>query len=142
MIAIIFITLTVVYLSLNFGLIWMRNKRAHQFFAAKAPSLPVLPKPSTFSGHLFQVTHPDKNWQIITELHEKYGPTFGFYMCEQPWVSTKDIDLIKYIEVEQANKHINRSKFGLPFDEFNNSIFQVDDDEWRKVRRAISPALT
>jgi len=142
MIAVAFLSILVTYVSVNILFVLLRNYTAHRFFKVKSPKLPTLPNPSIFSGHLFQVTQPDKNWKIITDLHEKYGPTFGFYMCEQPWVSTKDIDLIKLIEVDNAHKHINRSKFGLPFDEFNRSIFQVDDDEWRRVRRAVSPALT
>lgn len=84
---------------------------------------------------------PGKNWKIIEDLHEKYGPTFGYYMVDQPWVSTKDLDLIKLIEVDAAHKHINRAFYGLPFHEFNHSVFQIDDDRWRQVRRVISPAL-
>lgn len=142
MIAIVFFIFILTYVVTNLSLVLLRNQRAHQFYKTKAPRLPVVPNPSIFHGHLFQITHPAKNWSIITDLHEKYGKTFGFYMCEQPWVSTKDLDLIKHIEVDQAHKHINRSVYGLPFEEFNNSIFQVNDDDWRRVRRAISPALT
>lgn len=136
------IAFVLIYAIVNVVFICLRNYKAQQFFAIKAPKLPVLPSPNIFFGHIYQVTQQEKNWRTITKLHERYGTTFGFYMCNQPWVSTKDLDLIKLIEVDQARKHINRSKFGLPFKDFNNSIFQVDDDDWRTVRRALSPALT
>lgn len=142
MIAVAFLSGCLVYLLVNVLLVLIRNKKAHKFFQTNSPNLPVLPNPNIFHGHMLYTTRPDKNWKIITDHHEKYGPTFGFYFCDQPWICTKDIDLLKLIEIDKANKHINRSKFGLPFTEFNNSIFQVDDDDWRRVRRAISPALT
>ena len=136
------LALALIYLALNVILVALRNHRAHQFFATKSPKLPVLPRPNIFSGHIFSTTWPGKNVQILTKLHAKYGRTFGFYMADQPWVCTKDLDLLKLIELDQPHKHINRSKFGLPMKEFNQSIFQVDDDQWRRIRRAISPALT
>lgn len=142
MIAAVFVVLLLVYLGVNITLVLLRNQRAHKFFKTKAPNLPVLPNANIFSGHYFETIKPDKNWKIISNLHDRYGPTFGFYMCDQPWVATKDLDILKLIEVDRAHKHLNRSKFGLPFKEFNNSIFQVDDEDWRRVRRAISPALT
>lgn len=142
MIAVAFLSCFFVYLAVNVILVLLRNKKAHQFFQTKSPNLPVLPNTSIWHGHMLHTARPEKSWKIIDNLHEKYGPTFGFYFCEKPWICTKDIDLLKLIEVEKANTHINRSKFGLPFAPFNNSIFQLDDDDWRRVRRAISPALT
>lgn len=140
--ATLFAIFCLAYVLLNVALVMMRNYKAHQFFKTYSPKLPVLPSANIFHGHMWNVTYQDKSWKIIDELHSKYGPTFGYYMCNQPWVSTKDLDLIKLIEMDRPHKHINRSKFGLPFKEFDDSIFQVDDDQWRRVRRAISPALT
>lgn len=138
----IFSIVSTLYTIINVLLVVLRNHKAHQFFKTKSPNLPVLPNSNIFAGHMLTVTFHEKNWKIIGELHDKYGPTYGYYMCDQPWVSTKDIDLIKLIELDQPHKHINRAKFGLPFKEFNDSIFQIFDDNWRRVRRAIAPALT
>lgn len=141
MIVIAFVALAVVYCAVNVILVAYRNKEAHKFFQEKSPQLPALPRPKTFSGHLFQVCYSNKNWMIIDGLHKIYGPTFGYFICDQPVVSTKDLDLIKLVELDQAQKHINRSKFSLPFEEFEGSIFQVEDEDWHRVRRAIAPAL-
>lgn len=140
--AYVFLAVTTVYTVINVAIVLLRNFKAHQFYKTKSPKLPVVPNPSIFHGHMFDITWKQKNWQILDKLHEQYGPTFGFYMCEQPWVSTKDIDLLKLIELDQPHKHINRAKLKLPLKEFNHSIFQNDDDHWRRVRRAIAPALT
>lgn len=141
-VATLFIFLTCTYTIVNVVLVLFRNYRAHQFFATKTPKLPVVPNPGLFDGHMHRITLRKKNWLIIEQYHQQLGPTYGFYMAEQPWVSTTDLDLLKLIEIDQPHKHINRAKFGLPFREFNHSIFQVDDDQWRRVRRAIAPALT
>lgn len=138
----LFFSICLAYVVINVLLVMLRNYKAHQFFKLYSPGLPVLPNPNIFSGHMYNVSFNDKNWKIIDQLHNKYGPTFGFYMCDKAWVSTKDLDLLKLIEMDKPHKHINRCKFGLPFKEFDDSIFQVDDDQWRRVRRAISPALT
>lgn len=141
-VAIIFVLVSAVFTIINVVLVLMRNYKAHQFFQTRAPKLPVLPEPNIFAGHLLEVTFREKNVQIINKLHEKYGPTFGFYSANQPWISTKDLDLLKLIELDKPTRHIDRVQMGLPFREFNNSIFQVNGDSWRRIRRAIAPALT
>lgn len=142
MIASIALVLALVYLGVNFVAILVRNYKAHRFFQTKSPNLPVVPNPNIFHGHALSIVAQDKNWKIIENLHEHYGPTFGYYMMDQPWVSTKDLDLIKLIEIDEGHKHVNRAVLGMPFTEFNNSIWQVEDDSWRQARRLIAPALT
>lgn len=141
---IVYVTLFLVifYVTFNIAKTAFRNHKAHQFFRIKSPNLPVLPNPGLFSGNLFQTIFHPKNWKLIDDYHKKYGTTFGYYVCDQPWVSTKDIELLKLIEVDQGHRHINRAKFNIPIEEFEESIFQVDGGDWRRIRRAISPALT
>ena len=128
-------------ISINVLLVLWRNYNAHQFFKTKTPSLPTLPNPSIFHGHLLNVM-TDKSVEYFDKLHAKYGSTFGGYMCEKPWVATKDLDLIKLIQLDQPNKHLIRGQFGIPVKEFNHSIFQINDDEWRQIRRIVSPTMT
>lgn len=143
LLAVILCAAFIVYICINVALVAVRNRKAHKFYATKAPNLPIYPKkPRLFSGHIYDLTIPRKNHKILRELHKELGPTYGFYVCDQPWVATIDIDLIKCIEVDQGHKHINRAIFGVPVKHFNESIFQKKDDEWRRVRRAIAPALT
>lgn len=120
----------------------IRNHKAHKFFQTKSPELPVVPGANFFTGHALGVLAPRKNWKIIEDLHEKYGPTFGFYMMDQPWVSTKDLDLLKHILLDEGHTHTGRQLLGIPFKEFNHSIQQTNGEKWRRGRRAMSPALT
>lgn len=134
--------LLVIYLSINITKVILHNWRAQKFFQTKSPQLPVVPNANIISGHMRDVTYRMKNCYRIDNLHRKYGRNFGFYVAGSPWLSTKDIDLIKKIEIDEAYKHLDRHVFGFPFDEFNTSIFQLNGDEWRQVRRAIAPTLT
>lgn len=140
--AILAAVLALVYLSIGLLRVFLRNYRAHNFFKTKASKLPVVPNPNIFIGNVLQTTYQDKNYLKIDALHKKYGKTFGFYMCHQPWVATKDLDLLKRTQIDHAYKHLDRTVIGMPFDEFKNSIFQVNGDEWRQVRRAIAPTMT
>lgn len=134
--------LLIIYVSINVIRIVLNNCRAQNFFQAKSPQLPVIPNPNIITGNMNEVTWNMKNCYRIDDLHNKYGKNFGFYVAAQPWLSTKDIDLIKRIEIDEAYKHLDRVNFGIPIDQFNDSIFQVNGDEWRQVRRAIAPTLT
>lgn len=102
----------------------------------------MVSEPNIFIGNLHHTLYDMKNYLVLDRLHNKLGKTYGYYFSEQPWVSTKDIDLIKRIEVDEAHKHLDRINLGIPTPEFNNSIFQINGNEWRKVRRALAPTLT
>lgn len=134
--------LSLIYVSINVIKVILHNCRAQNFFQTKSPQLPVIPNPSIITGNINDVTWRMKNCDRIDELHDQYGKNFGFYVCGQPWLSTKDIDLIKKIELDEAHKHLDRAFIGFPVEEFNTSIFQVNGDEWRRVRRAIAPTMT
>lgn len=140
------ILLTVLSVSLAyiiFGVLHvvLRNARAHRFYKEKSPNLPVLTDTNIFNGHLYKTILAYKNCEAFDELHRQYGPTFGFYRYHVPWVATKDIDLIKKIEIDQSYKHIDRVRFDSISDDFDHSIFQVNGDPWRKVRQILAPAL-
>lgn len=134
--------LLTIYFLISVSKVIIRNHHAHKFFKAKSPHLPVVSRPNIFIGNLHQTLYDLKNYNVIDQLHNKLGKTFGYYFADQPWVSTKDIDLIKKIKVDRAQRHLNRANLGIPTPEFNNSIFQLNGNDWRKVRRALAPTLT
>lgn len=136
------LVLSVVYFTVQVIKVIIHNRRAHKFFQTKTPKLPIVPDPNIFVGNINQTVWNMKNCEFIDKWHNELGVTYGFYFRSQPWVSTKDIDLIKRIEVDEAHKHLDRTFVGNPIHEFNTSIFQINGDKWRRVRRAIAPTLT
>lgn len=121
----------------------IRNYQAHQLFKKQSPNLPVLPKPKIFSGHAFEVFLASRNWQVIDELHKKYGRTFGFYYAEKPMVCTTDLDLIKTFVIDEPDKHVNRVFPEVPLKEVEfDSIIFSQDDQWRRIRRVFATSLS
>lgn len=84
------------------------NYHAHKFFQNKSPKLPLVPNPTILMGNASQTIWHMKNCNFIDEWHRKLGKTFGYYVAYEPYVSTTDIDLIKRIEIDEANKHLDR----------------------------------
>lgn len=130
------------YILAQFVGVFIRNQKAFKFFSSKCPHLPTVPNPSPFSGHLTRLIMTDMSWKLITQLHTKYGTNFGLYYVDQPWLATKDLDLIKLIEIDEAKKHPNRAFLGGPLKHFNESIFQIDGEDWRATRQVLAPALS
>lgn len=115
---------------------------AQRFFQTKSPKLPIMPSPNIFLGNIHQTIWQMKNCHIIDRWHDKLGKTFGQYVANKPLVSTKDIDLLKKILIDDSNKHLDRLSFDFPSHEFSTSIFQLNGNEWRSVRRVIAPTVT
>ena len=121
----------------------IRNHRAHQFFRKNAPGLPVLPKPNLFLGHADRTLFAHRNYQSFGKYHEVYGKTFGFYYGRKPWASTIDLDLLKTMMIDESDDHINRALFDIPVKEIENDcIVFVENDQWRRIRKAVAPAFT
>lgn len=120
----------------------VHNYRAHRFFKTKSPRLPVVPGPNLFLGNIDQTVWALNNCELIDRWHDELGKTFGHYVAEQPWVATKDIDLLKRIMIDDASKHLDRIFTRTPLHELNTSIAQINGDEWHRVRMAIAPTMT
>lgn len=121
----------------------LRNRKAHQFFKERSPTLPVAPNLGVFGGHIADVIWAKRNWRIFRELHEKYGKIVGLFYCDRPMVSTIDLDLIKSMVLENPSDHVNRMGANTPVEEMENDcIFTCEDDQWHRLRKAFAPALT
>lgn len=120
----------------------IRNRTAHQFFKKFSPNLPVASKINMFGGHI-NVIWGKKNWKLLTDLHKIHGKTFGLFYRDKPVVSTNDLDLLKALVLDNPNDHINRMTADSPVEELEkDSIFTCENDQWRRIRRAVAPAFT
>lgn len=136
------VSMLAVYISIHVICRALNNYHAHKFFRINSPKLPVVPNPNILFGNLFQTVWLMKNSEQIDRWHNKLGKTFGFYIGHLPFVTTKDLDLIKKIEIDDANKHLDKQVLDYPHHEYSNSILQINGDKWRTVRRATASAFT
>lgn len=81
-----------------------------------------------------------RNYNLIDEWHNRLGKSFGHYMVDQPWISTKDINLLKKVMLDGGNN--DRMSVEMPIPELNNSIVLINGDAWHRVRMALAPSLT
>lgn len=132
-----FCTIVAIYLMV----IAARNYKAHQFFKLKSPKLPVLPDPDIFGGHYDTLYHP-RSWKLFEDYHKKYGKTFGFFYCAQPFASTIDLNFMKTFVLDEPNDHINRTNLHLPSKLYStSSILIAEDDNWRRLRKVVGAAF-
>lgn len=120
-----------------------RNYKAHQFFKLKSPNMPMAPGKNIFSGNMIQMAFHPRNWQILHNWHKDGHETVGAFLGNKPFVSTIDLELIKTMVIDEPNDHPNRTRINIPMDEFEyDCLLFAEDDQWRKLRKAIGPALT
>lgn len=130
-----------IFIVVNIIHVTVRNAIDHQFLQKYSRNIPVLQNPGLFTGHI-KMGLDRKNWLHISNLHKRFGKNFGYYYTNQPWISTIDIDLIKKIQIDEGNIHIDRKNLLFPLVEFNNSIMQTRGDVWRRSRKALAQTLT
>lgn len=121
----------------------IKQHKTNQILKKTSPNLPVpYELMSIFGGHIRKIQYAHKNTLLIDKLHRKYGKTYGTYYCNQVWVCTTDIDLIKAVVIDEPYKNVNRFRAGIPIDEITvDSIASAEDGQWRRIRQAFAPSL-
>ena len=130
------------FVVLQVALIGLRNHKAHKFFKTHIPNLPVFPNKNIIFGST-EFFFGKRKWREADEIHKKLGKYVGFYYGREPWISTTDLDLIKRMTIDDPGKHCDRPNLCLPISEYDQDcILFAETEQWRRIRRAIAPALT
>ncbi|XP_029012836.1 cytochrome P450 3A27-like [Betta splendens] len=80
--------------------------------------------------------------EFDTQCYQKYGKVWGQYDGRQPVLTVMDTAMIKTILVKEFhNVFTNRLDLGLNGPLYD-SIFVVEDEEWKRIRNALSPSFT
>lgn len=131
-----FICSYLIFLSLT--IILSRRK-----FKRQSPNIPHAPNGSLFSGHNGLFVLQKHNIKTIDDYHKKLGKTYVMFRHEKPCVSTTDIDLLKEINLDEPNDHLNRPYYGFPMNELQvDSIASAPHHQWLRIRRALAPAIS
>merc|ERR1712136_117978 len=73
----------------------------------------------------------------------KYGNVFGTFEGIKPTLRINDTRLIQSIFIKDFDHFINRRKFHVPeFKVFRYMLITLENQLWKDVRSAISPAFT
>lgn len=99
------------------------------------------PRPHPISGHLYQ-TRRQPYVKFAHKMHEKYGKTLGIYLGGDPYLLTKDLDLIQQVFVANSRRFYNRMNFYLNVDPVPDNLICQRGDRWRYMRKLLTPAFS
>src|SRR5699024_7641349 len=99
------------------------------------------PKPVPFVGNLLEVLSKGLV-DVELEWHRKYGKIYGTYSNFSPTLCIADPELIKLVMIKDFNLFVNRRKAVLADRVSELSLFNIEDDHWKRVLAITSPAFT
>lgn len=99
------------------------------------------PKANLIHGHLYE-TRRQPYVKYAHQLHESYGKNVGIYLGADPYLLTRDLNLIQEVFVAKSRLFYNRMHFYLNVDPVPDNLICQRGDRWRYMRRLLSPAFT
>lgn len=99
------------------------------------------PKPNFIHGHLYE-TRRQAYVKFASKMHETYGDTVGIYLGGDPYLITKDLDLIQQVFVAKSRSFYDRMDFYLNVDPVPDNLICQRGDRWRYMRKLLTPAFS
>lgn len=130
--------LTAAYLVMQFIVFLFKRHHRHKTFERMKINGP---KPHFIHGHLYD-TRRQPYVKFAHKMHEKYGKNVGIYLGGDPYLMTKDLDLIQQVFVARSRTFYDRMNFYLNIDPVPDNLICQRGDRWRYMRKLLTPAFT
>lgn len=117
--------------------IFKRRERHRTFKRMRIPG----PEPNIIHGQLFD-TRREPYVQFAHRMHEKFGTNVGIYLGGDPYLMTKDLDLIQQVFVTKSRQFYDRMNFYLNIDPVPDNLICQRGDRWRYMRKLLTPAFS
>lgn len=98
------------------------------------------PKPHFIHGHLYE-TRREPYVQYAHKMHEKYGKSVGVFLGGDPFLMTKDLELIRQVFVAKSRIFYDRMNFYLNVEYVPDNLICQRGDRWRYMRKLLTPAF-
>lgn len=118
--------------------VYFHTKRKYSYWSSRNINGP---SPVPFLGNIWEQM---KRGQMVTEVEwaNKYGRIYGTYIGSLPALAITDPELIKLVMVKDFQYFINRRKAISTEEHTTKSLFNLENDDWKRVRQICSPAFT
>lgn len=115
-------------------------QRRHQLSTFERMKIPG-PKPNFISGHLYQ-SRREPYIYFAERLHENHGKNAGIFLGGDPYVVTKDLDLIQQVFVAKSRLFYDRMNFYMNVEPVPDNLICQRGDRWRYMRKLLTPAFS
>lgn len=133
-----FVVLVISYVVMQIVLFVFKRREQHRTF--ERMQIPG-PKPHFIHGHLYE-TRREPYVKFADRMHEEYGKNVGIYLGGDPYLITKDLDLIQQVFVAKSRLFYNRMNFYLNVDPVPDNLICQRGDRWRYMRKLLTPAFS
>lgn len=99
------------------------------------------PKPHLIHGHLYD-TRRQPYVKFAHKMHEKYGKNVGIFLGGDPYLLTKDLDLIQQVFVARSRTFYDRMNFYLNIEPVPDNLICQRGERWRYMRKLLTPAFS
>jgi cytochrome P450 len=130
------LTFLLIYILINCFLWYRKRIDSHQRFIRKGIKGP---KPTLISGNLYQLRLKDTPNEVIDDWIQEYGNHFGYFLGDKPFLVINDLDSIQRILITNNKLFRDRPKTHINAKPFVDSLMCLRGDDWRRVRRVITP---
>lgn len=134
----ILIALIVSLVSMQICLCIIKRRHRHKTFERMQIDGP---KPNLIHGQLYQ-TRREPYVKYAHKLHQKYGKNVGIFLGGDPYLMTKDLELIQQVFVANSRIFYDRMDFYMNVDPVPDNLICQRGDRWRYMRKLLTPAFT
>src|SRR5690606_29916397 len=113
-------------------------RKKYSYWSSRGiPSPPTLP----FLGNFVtRALTPSDKYQL--DLVRKYGKIYGVYNGTKQVLNVADPEAIKQMMIKDFHLFVNRRQLSVYHEIFNLNLFNLEGDDWKRVRSITTPAFT
>lgn len=100
------------------------------------------PEPSFLTGNMYQLRGGPTPNDVISKWLKEYGNVFGYFIGENPYLVTYDLDMLKQAMIKDFSHFMNRPEMVLDVKPIIYSILCLRGQRWKEVRSVLTPSFS
>ncbi|KAK7070405.1 hypothetical protein SK128_013372 [Halocaridina rubra] len=79
---------------------------------------------------------------VIGDWIKMYGPVFGYFIGQTPYMVVRDLDMIRQVLVKDFHNFSNRPKLVIEAQPVIHTVVGLRDQKWKDVRSVLAPTFS